>query len=134
MAASNEMVFLIKTMTKTEKDGFLKMLPFLIRHLAVNGGKSLISRIYGVFKVYYKGISPIYLTLQRNNIPIEEGNEIMAKFDLKGSRFTRNVLSDDQIRKVEAENRWVSVVLPAVDLGLDDKQSNGVLVIVSATF
>ena len=92
--------FIIKTMTKTEKDGFLKMLPFLIRHLAVNGGKSLISRIYGVFKVYYKGISPIYLTLQRNNIPIEEGNEIMAKFDLKGSRFTRNVLNDDQIRKI----------------------------------
>lgn len=79
--------FIIKTMSRAEKDAFLKMLPRLTQHLAAHGGKSLISRIYGIYRVWYNGIQPIYLMLQKNNIPIEAGNEILCKFDLKGSRF-----------------------------------------------
>lgn len=74
-------------MSRAEKDAFLKMLPRLTQHLAAHGGKSLISRIYGIYRVWYNGIQPIYLMLQKNNIPIEAGNEILCKFDLKGSRF-----------------------------------------------
>ena len=55
--------FIIKTMSRVEKDAFLKILPRLTQHLAANGGKSLISRIYGIYRVWYNGIQPIYLML-----------------------------------------------------------------------
>ena len=90
-------------MTKEEKNCFLRSLPKITEHLASNGGKTLISRIYGIFKLTYAGIEPMYMMLQRNNIPIQDGNEMLCKFDLKGSRYQRRVLDDQILRKVLIE-------------------------------
>lgn len=62
--------FIIKTMTLAEKKTIMKALPDMAEFMVRTGGKSLISRIYGVYKVDYPGISPVYLMLQKNNIQV----------------------------------------------------------------
>ena len=74
-------------MTKNEKNTLMRMLRDLTKFIMETGGKSLISRIYGVFKVKYPGMVPIYLMLQKNNIRISPLNQLLCSFDLKGSKF-----------------------------------------------
>jgi hypothetical protein len=50
-------------------------------------GKSLISRIYGVYKVKYRGMASVYLMLQKNNVKTEPNGQIECIFDLKGSKY-----------------------------------------------
>ena len=50
-------------MSKHEKDVLLKSLPHLVTHLIDNGGKSLISRNYGAFRIKSRGMNPIYIML-----------------------------------------------------------------------
>ena len=58
------------------------------------GGKSLISRIYGIYMVEYPGFQKIYVMLQRNNIQITIPNQLVNVFDLKGSRYKRQIITD----------------------------------------
>ena len=55
--------FIIKTMTKKEKEILMKLLPNQVRYLLETGGKSLISRVYGIYKVKCQGMKSIYLFL-----------------------------------------------------------------------
>lgn len=55
--------FIIKTITYSEKKTLMKMLPQTVDFIVNTGGKSLISRIYGIYMVEYPGISPVYLML-----------------------------------------------------------------------
>ena len=55
--------FIIKSMTKKEKVNLMNALPQITEFLGKNNGKSLISRIYGVYQVHYPGMAPIYLML-----------------------------------------------------------------------
>lgn len=57
----------------------------------------MLSRIYGVYMVEYPGISPVYLMLQRNNIVISPNNHLLCVFDLKGSKFARQSISDEKL-------------------------------------
>ena len=43
-------------------------------------------------------MNPIYLTLQKNTIQTQRGNQIIAKFDLKGSRYKRKVIDSKQLK------------------------------------
>jgi hypothetical protein len=52
----------------------MKMLPSMTKFIMETGGKSLISRIYGVYKVQYPGMASIYLMLQKNNIRMQINN------------------------------------------------------------
>lgn len=63
--------FIIKTVTAYEKRTLLSFLPNMIDFLVKTGGKSLISRIYGLYKIQYSGMSPIFLAVQKNNIKKE---------------------------------------------------------------
>lgn len=90
--------FIIKTITSYEKKTLLDFLPNMIDFLVKTGGKSLISRIYGLYKVQYSGMSPIYLAVQRNNIKKEENNKIHSIFDLKGSKFKRKELKNEDYK------------------------------------
>jgi hypothetical protein len=76
-------------MTSEEKNNLIEMLPSFTKYLNDNQGKSLISRVYGVYQVKYPRMDSIYLILQRNNIPVSPNNELYCKFDLKGSKFQR---------------------------------------------
>ena len=55
--------FIIKTMSKKEKNILMDLLPNMVKYLIDNGGKSLISRNYGIFRIKCKGMSSIYLML-----------------------------------------------------------------------
>lgn len=81
--------FIIKTMSQEEKMVIMRLLPSMINYLIENGCKSIISRIYGIYRVTYSGMSPIFLMLQKNNIKIQPGNSLQCLFDLKGSKFNR---------------------------------------------
>jgi 1-phosphatidylinositol-4-phosphate 5-kinase len=87
--------FIIKTITFTEKETLMSILPKMVDFVVQTGGKSLISRVYGLYKIEYPGISPVHLMLQRNNIQILPNNSLLAVFDLKGSRYTRQTLADE---------------------------------------
>lgn len=50
-------------MTYKEKKTLMKMLQSNVKFLIETGGKSMISRIYGVYKVKYPGMASIYLML-----------------------------------------------------------------------
>lgn len=52
----------------------MNVLPKMVEFVVQTGGKSLISRVYGLYKVEYPGISPVYLMLQKNNIQINPKN------------------------------------------------------------
>ena len=65
----------------------LKTLPHLVTHLIDTGGKSLISRNYGAFRIKCKNMDSIYLMLQKNNLRPLPTNEMISTFDLKGSKF-----------------------------------------------
>ena len=73
----------------------MELLPSNVQFLIETGGKSMISRIYGVYRVKYPGMASIYLILQKNNICIERQNTLMNTFDLKGSRFNRKVINEN---------------------------------------
>ena len=76
-------------MTKSEKDNLMEMLPKVTKFIMDTGGKSLISRVYGVYKVQYPGMASIFLMLQKNNIRLQTHNQLLCSFDLKGSKFSR---------------------------------------------
>lgn len=63
-------------MSKKEKNILLELLPNMVKYLIDNGGKSLISRNYGIFRIKCKGMSSIYLMLQKNNLKPRANNEI----------------------------------------------------------
>lgn len=89
--------FIIKTMSLLEKKTLMKALPEMVKFMVTTGGKSLISRVYGVYMVEYPGISPVYLMLQKNNIQIDPVNTILSVFDLKGSKMNRQIISNKKL-------------------------------------
>ena len=81
-----------------------------------NGGKSLVSRIYGLYMVIYPGMEPIYVCLQSNNIKISPDNQLQSMFDLKGSKFNRKILDAEEIKKSQLSQE------PSQKLGKREKQ------------
>ena len=50
-------------MSASEKITFMRMLPSMTQFIMETGGKTLISRIYGLYMVEYPGMAPVYLML-----------------------------------------------------------------------
>lgn len=48
--------FIIKSLTKKEKFNLMKLLPSKVEYLKKFQGKSIISRVYGLYKVQYPGM------------------------------------------------------------------------------
>jgi 1-phosphatidylinositol-4-phosphate 5-kinase len=90
--------YIIKTMTFEEKNTLLDMLPNITKYFMVTAGRSLISRVYGIYKVKYPGMNRIYLMIQRNNIMIQKHNMLLNTFDLKGSKYKRKVIDDQKFK------------------------------------
>jgi len=77
-------------MNEDELKIFLESMPDYYQHLMSNP-KSLIARIYGVFKVKMEDIVPVNLLLMANTIRVENIERIVNVFDLKGSIINREV-------------------------------------------
>lgn len=86
---SHDNRFLIKTLSKTEKNLLLGMLDEYIEHIKASGNQSLLARIYGVFSVrsnYFDGLD--IMIMQNTSLLASKKNPKMV-FDLKGSTVGR---------------------------------------------
>lgn len=79
--------FLIKTMTTDDFNAFFKFFPTYYKYIR-NVERSLIARIYGVYKIQLESLDPVYLILMGNTKQID--SEYVRKiYDLKGSLVKR---------------------------------------------
>jgi hypothetical protein len=67
---------------------FLNALPDYYRHLSRNG-KSVLSRIYGVYTIKMTHLEPVNIVLMQNTMRINNDSNVQFVFDLKGSTFKR---------------------------------------------
>lgn len=88
---SKDKRFVIKTMTKTEKQFFITRFakPYF-EHFERNPS-SLLARIYGVYTVKMTGHSEIHLMMLAHTLRIDNSERIERIFDLKGSSVKREV-------------------------------------------
>mmetsp|Transcript_33104 Transcript_33104/g.23875 ORF Transcript_33104/g.23875 Transcript_33104/m.23875 type:complete len:128 (+) Transcript_33104:1607-1990(+) len=87
---SHDRKFIIKTMTSTELDLFLRILPDYMNHLKKNK-TSLIAKIFGVFTVRADSIHEVSIILMENTLRLKDSSNLKHVFDLKGSIVKRNV-------------------------------------------
>ena len=88
---SHDNRFLIKTVSKSEKQVIDEILDEYICHLSDTQNKSLLARIYGLFLIESSFFKNVYIILMQNTSNISDNNNIKYKFDLKGSRVSRYV-------------------------------------------
>lgn len=81
-------------MTKKEKDKLMEILPTMLKYLQDNPA-SLISKIFGIYRVKMPGVVPVYLCLQQNCLNIDVKNSLISIFDMKGSAYKRRILNLD---------------------------------------
>ena len=60
---SRDKKFVIKTISKNEKNLLLSLLDNLIKHYEETDNESLIARIYGVSKISSKSFAPFYIII-----------------------------------------------------------------------
>ena len=94
---SHDKKYIIKTMTPSELDLFLRILPDYEVHLKENPN-SLLARHYGVYTVEMAEIATVHLILMANTLAFKDGSQIQRVFDLKGSLVDRRVKIDGHIK------------------------------------
>ena len=77
-------------MSNGEFKKMLKMIPRLFLHWKKNRD-SVISRVYGIYKVKMTSFKPIHLLIMANTLRLEDPSKIMRIYDLKGSTEMREV-------------------------------------------
>ena len=87
---SHDRRFIVKTMTGTELELLVKILPSLHKHFKKNP-TSLLSRIYGVYTVEMQDYEKVNLILMGNTLRFDDSQDITRIYDLKGSTFSRLV-------------------------------------------
>ena len=88
-------------------------------HCMMKEERSILSRIYGVFKIELRDKGSINVIIQRNmnDLPI---NSKLLTFDFKGSTVDRQTISkyDVNLDKSELINKYKNKVLKDIDLGI----------------
>jgi len=88
--------FLIKTMTSSDFQAFMKIFKYYFEHINLYPN-SLLARIYGVYSVKMDESLPVYLILMGNSKKCDN-RYLKANFDLKGSTSKREVFDKGQIK------------------------------------
>ncbi len=79
---------IVKTISGSEAEVLLRLLPAYARHLRDNPA-SLLCRFYGAFSLSLPGLSRVYFALMSNVFPIAQPLPRAVAFDLKGSTVNR---------------------------------------------
>ena len=87
---SHDRQFIIKTISKSERDLLLKILPNLSKHFMENPN-SLLARIFGVFTIETSRVDKVYVLLMENTLQVHQVDQLRNIFDLKGSTIDRLV-------------------------------------------
>lgn len=80
---------MIKTLRRDEKQVLLGMLDAYIEHLKQTKGKSLLTRIYGLYTFKIEGYDAIDLIIMQNSSKFISNNKKIYEFDIKGSIIGR---------------------------------------------
>jgi len=111
---------IVKTVNKNERQILVEKM-IVDYHCLMKESKSLLSRIYGIFKIELKDKGDINVMIQRNmnELPI---NTKLLTFDFKGSTVDRQIISNEDIKlnKQELVNKYKNKVLKDLDLGIID--------------
>ena len=127
--SSNPIIFtynkklLLKTISKSEKNVMLNLLPEY--HRKMRDTKSLLCRIYGLYRIEVKGKQDMHLIVMRNMNELPSSTKY-ATFDLKGSTVQRITLNNNDKQDVingykeEVLEKYKKSVLKDLDFDLLD--------------
>ena len=93
MIKTHDKGFLIKEVSKEERDFLQGILLGYHRHLSTNP-HSLLAQIYGLYAVKLQRKKKVYHVLMRNLDPMDE--EVLFKYDMKFSTVNRQELRDKE--------------------------------------
>ena len=112
--------FIIKTVNVTERKILVEKM-IVDYHCLMKESRSLLSRIYGVFKIELKDKGTINVIVQRNMNDLPILTKLLT-FDIKGSTVDRQSISKDDmnLNKQDLLNKYKNIVLKDIDLGIID--------------
>jgi len=87
---SEDEKFIIKTMTDSDFNAFMRLFRSYVRHICRNR-KSLLARIYGIYSIQMGEQQPVKLVVMGHTIQVKNKNMIRHTYDLKGSMVNREV-------------------------------------------
>lgn len=97
---SHDKRFIIKTLLKDESDTLIRILDSYIRHIVSSENKSLLVRIYGLFKIQSSYFANLNFILMENvSVSLDPKNLRLFTFDLKGSQSRKNELKKGKVLK-----------------------------------
>ena len=111
---------IIKTVDTTERKILIEKM-IIDYHCLMKESRSLLSRIYGIFKIELQDKGTINVMVQRNMNDLPIYTKLLA-FDFKGSTVDRQVISDSdtKLNKEELALKYKNKVLKDIDLGILD--------------
>ena len=110
--------YIIKTIDKNERKLLVeKMIEDY--HCLMKESKSLLSRIYGIFKIEQRDKSCINIMIQKNMNDLPMETKILA-FDIKGSTVDRQCINknDTKLNKKELFEKYKNIVLKDIDFNI----------------
>eukprot|EP00762_Andalucia_godoyi_P006455 ANDGO_02910.mRNA.1 Phosphatidylinositol 4-phosphate 5-kinase 9 len=105
---SEDMQYIIKTLTHNEGKFFRRILPQYYQHIVANKD-TMLSRFYGMFRIKPHSGRKIRLIIMNNIFPADR--PIVTKYDLKGSTLGR-CASDEELKKPGCIRKDLNLVQP----------------------
>ena len=107
--------FIIKTVNITERKILVEKM-IVDYHCLMKESRSLLSRVYGVFKIELKDKGTINVIIQRNMNDLPILTKLLT-FDIKGSTVDRQSISKDDmnLNKQDLLNKYKNKVLEDID-------------------
>ena len=97
---------IIKTIKKDERNVLLNILDSYMTHLTTTQGRSMLARIYGIFKVKTSFYATIDVLIMQNIANLLEPDQKLYSFDLKGSIVDRYVnFNKRKLREFALQNK-----------------------------
>lgn len=83
--------FLIKTVKSSEVKVLTNMLDSMISHIKFQENKSVLARIYGLFRIKTNVFGQVNVILMQNTVFMKDNSNNRVTFDLKGSLLGRQL-------------------------------------------
>ena len=108
--------FILKTADDTETKILIEKM-IVEYHCLMKQSRSLLSRVYGVFKIELKDKGSINVLIQRNMNDLPNQTKLLT-FDFKGSTVDRQSINNDDVKlnQTELMNKYKKIVLKDLDL------------------
>ena len=111
---------IVKTVDTAERKILIEKM-IIDYHCLMKESRSLLSRIYGIFKIELKDKGTINVMIQRNMNELPLYTKVLT-FDLKGSTVDRQCINNEDVKlkKEELIKKYKNTVLKDKDLGIID--------------